>query len=109
MSNFIIDTLEKVKEKIDMISVLSDMKITLKILESVGKEKSEEEYENEEEKQIHDYYKQLKCDIRSISPSEEIYSILNKYLTAKMDKKDSDGFGSYYSYRNRLSLTNISI
>ena len=104
MSNFIIDTLEKVKEKIDMISVLSDMKITLKILESVGKEKSEEEYENEEEKQIHDYYKQLKCDIRSISPSEEIYSILNKYLTAKMDKKDSDGFGSYYSYRNRLSL-----
>jgi len=104
MSNFIIDTLEKVKEKIDMISVLSDMKITLKILESVGKEKSEEEYENEEEKQIHDYYKQLKCDIRSISPSEEIYSILNKYLTAKMNKKDSDGFGSYYSYRNRLSL-----
>ena len=104
MSNFIIDTLEKVKEKIDMISVLSDMKITLKILESVGKEKSEEEYENEEEKQIHDYYKQLKCDIRSISPNEEIYSILNKYLTAKMDKKDSDGFGSYYSYRNRLSL-----
>ena len=104
MSNFIIDTLEKVKEKIDMISVLSDMKITLKILESVGKEKSEEEYENEEEKQIHDYYKQLKCDIRSISPSEEIYSILNKYLTAKMDKKDSDGFGSYYSYHNRLSL-----
>ena len=104
MSNFIIDTLEKVKEKIDMISVLSDMKITLKILESVGKEKSEEEYENEEEKQIHDYYKQLKCDIRSISPSEEIYSILNKYLTVKMDKKDSDGFGSYYSYRNRLSL-----
>ena len=104
MSNFIIDTLEKVKEKIDMISVLSDMKITLKILESVGKEKSEEEYENEEEKQIHDYYKQLKCDIRSISPSEEIYSILNKYLTAKMDKKDSDGFGIYYSYRNRLSL-----
>ena len=104
MSNFIIDTLEKVKEKIDMISILSDMKITLKILESVGKEKSEEEYENEEEKQIHDYYKQLKCDIRSISPSEEIYSILNKYLTAKMNKKDSDGFGSYYSYRNRLSL-----
>jgi len=103
MSNFIIDTIEKVKEKIDMISVLSDMKITLKILENVNKEKTEE-YENEEEKQIHDYYNQLKCDIRSISPTEEIYSILNKYLTAKVDRNDSDGFGSYYGYRNRVSL-----
>ena len=101
MSNFIIDTIEKVKEKIDMISVLSDMKITLKILESV---KDTEEYENEEEKQIHDYYNQLKCDIRSISPNEAIYSTLNKYLTATVDKNDSDGFGGYYSYRNRLSL-----
>ena len=104
MSNFIINTIEKVKEKIDMINVLSDMKITLKILENVSNEKSEEEYENEEEKQIHDYYKQLNCDIRSISPNEEIYSILNKYLTVKPNKKDSDGFGGYYSYRNRLSL-----
>mgnify|MGYP002625039166 CR=1 FL=1 len=101
MYNFIIDTIEKVKEKIDMISVLSDMKITLKILESV---KGTEEYENEEEKQIHDYYNQLKCDIRSISPNEAIYSTLNKYLTATVDKNDSDGFGGYYSYRNRLSL-----
>jgi poly [ADP-ribose] polymerase len=104
MANFIINDIEKVKEKIDMISALSDMKITLKILESVGSQKTEEEYENEEEKQIHDYYKQLNCDIRSISPNEEIYSILNKYLTVKPNKKDSDGFGGYYSYRNRLSL-----
>jgi len=34
MSTFIIDTTDKVKEKIDMISTLSDMKITLKILEN---------------------------------------------------------------------------
>jgi len=98
MANFIIDTIEKVKEKINMISALSDMKITLKILENVDKE-STEEYENEEEKQIHDYYNQLKCDIRSISPTEEIYSILNKYLTAKVNKSED-----YYGYRNRISL-----
>ena len=104
MSNFIINTIEKVKEKIDMINVLSDMKITLKILENVSDEKSEDEYENEEEKQIHDYYKKLNCDIRSISPDEEIYSILKKYLTAKPDKKGSGGFDSYYGYGNRLSL-----
>ena len=72
MSNFIIDTLDKVKEKIDMISILSDMKITLKILENV--ESKEEEYENQEEKQLHDYYNQLNCDIRCISKDEPIYS-----------------------------------
>ena len=77
-----------------MISVLSDMKITLKILENVESEK-DEEYENQEEKQIHDYYKKLNCDIRSITKDEHIYSILNKYLTAKIDK---DG------RRNNLSL-----
>ena len=103
MSNFIIDTIEKVKEKIDMISALSDMKITLKILENVESEK-DEEYENEEEKQIHDYYKQLNCDIRSISKDEKIYSVLNKYLTAKIDEGDRDAFGSYYGIRNNLSL-----
>ena len=103
MSNFIIDTIEKVKEKIDMISALSDMKITLKILENVESEK-DEEYENEEEKQIHDYYKQLNCDIRSISKDEKIYSVLNNYLTAKIDEGDRDAFGSYYGIRNNLSL-----
>ena len=103
MSNFIIDTIEKVKEKIDMINVLSDMKITLKILENVESEK-EEEYENQEEKELYDYYKQLNCDIRVISKDEEIYSILNKYLTAKISEEDKDGFGSYYGRRNNLSL-----
>lgn len=86
MANFIIDTIDKVKEKIDMISVLSDMKITLKILENVESEK-DEEYENQEEKQLHDYYKQLNCDIRCISKDEPIYSILEKYLMAKISRR----------------------
>ena len=102
MSNFIINNIEKVKEKIDMISSLSDMKITLKILENVDEDK--EEYENQEEKQINDYYKQLNCDIRSIKENDPIYNILNKYLTAQIDRKDNDGFGSYYGRRNNLSL-----
>jgi poly [ADP-ribose] polymerase len=100
MSNFIIDTTEKVKEKIDMISILSDMKITLKILENV--EEDQEEFENQEEKQLNDYYKQLNCDIRSIEEDEEIYSTLEKYLTAKIDKKSNDS--CYYGRSNRLSL-----
>ena len=101
MANFIIDTTEKVKEKIDMISVLSDMKITLKILENVDEDK--EEYENQEEKQLNDYYKQLNCDIRAIEKNEKIYSTLNKYLTAKIDKGSNDSYCSYYG-RNNLSL-----
>ena len=103
ISNFIIDTNEKVKEKVNMVNILSDMKITLKILENVDKEE-EEEYENQEEKQLNDYYNQLNCDIRTINKNEKIYSILDKYLTAKIDIKDSDGFGSYYGKRNDLSL-----
>ena len=103
MANFIIDTIDKVKEKIDMISVLSDMKITLKILENVESEK-DEEYENQEEKQLHDYYKQLNCDIRCISKDEPIYSILEKYLMAKISREDYDRFGFCNSRRNKLDL-----
>ena len=94
MCNFIIDSTEKVKEKIDMIDALSDMKITLKILENSDEE--DDEYENEDEKQIYDCYKKLNCDIRTISESEHIYSILQKYLTAGNND-------SYYS-NNNLSL-----
>jgi len=99
MSNFIIDSIDKVKEKIDMISNLSDMKITLKILDNTD---SKEEYENQEEKQLNDCYKQLNCDIRSISKKEPIYSTLNKYLTAKISNKNSKD--SFYYRSNSLSL-----
>ena len=99
MANFIIDSIEMVKEKIDMISSLSDMKITLKILENVDSDK--EEFENQEEKQLNDYYKQLNCDIKSISKDEEIYDVLNKYLTAKI--VENDEYGSYYG-RKKLSI-----
>ena len=103
MANFIIDTIEKVKEKIDMISVLSDMKITLKILENV-ESGTDEEYENQEEKQLHDYYQQLNCDIRCIPKNEPIYSILEKYLTAKISREDYDRFGYCHGGRNKLTL-----
>ena len=88
MANFIIDSTEKIKEKIDMINTLSDMKITLNILDNAD---DNDEYENKEEKELYDCYKKLNCDIRTISEGEEIYSKLNKYLTVKIDD---------YSYNN---------
>ena len=101
MVNFIIDSLEKVKEKINMISSLSDMKITLKILESTDSEN--EEYENQEEKKLYDCYKELNCDIRSISKDEPIYTILNKYLTSEIVSKNKDKDYYYFNY-DKLSL-----
>jgi len=103
MSNFIIDTEEKVKEKIDMISALSDMKITLKILENVESEE-DDEYENQKEKQLHDYYKELNCDIRCITRDESIYTLLEKYLTAKIAKEDYNQFGYGQGLRHKLGL-----
>ena len=102
MSNFIIDTIEKVKEKINMISSLSDMKITLKILESADSES--DEYENQEEKQLNDYYKQLNCDIKTISKDEPIYSTINTYLKSNIKIEDDNEYGSYYRRINNLSL-----
>ena len=96
MANFIIDSKEIIKEKIEMINSLRDMKITLNILETADSE--DEEYENPEEKQLYDCYKKLNCDIRSISKDEEIYSKLNQYLTAKINSDDD------YYCRNKLSL-----
>ena len=94
MANFIIDSTEKIKEKIDMINALSDMKITLNILDNAD---NNDEYENKEEKELYDCYKKLNCDIRAISESEEIYSKLNKYLTVEID--DCDGYSE-----NNLSI-----
>ena len=76
MANFIIDTKEKLKAKIEMIESLSDITIATKI---IGDEK-----DNEDENQLlFSYYKKLNCNIRHIDPNEEIYDTLKKYLTAK--------------------------
>ena len=87
ITNFFIDSINKVKEKIDIMNSLSDMKITLNILENVDSQNNK--YENQEEKQLNYYYNKLKYDIRSISKDEKIYSKLNKYLTAKINDKES--------------------
>ncbi len=90
MSSFIIDTLEKLKSKIDMIETLKDMKVATKIIEDNKKDS--------ESKIILNYYNQLHCTIKHISKKDEIYSLLEKYLTVKLDQN------SNYSYYGNQKL-----
>jgi poly [ADP-ribose] polymerase len=86
MYHFIIDSLEKVKSKIDMIETLKDMKVATKIIN--------ETTENSQSKIILNYYQQLHCKINHIPKTDKIYSLLEKYLSVKINNK------SDYSYYN---------
>ena len=86
MYHFIIDSLEKVKSKIDMIETLKDMKVATKIINDTT--------EDSQSKIILNYYKELHCKITYISKNEKIYSLLEKYLTLKINNNSS------YSYYN---------
>lgn len=75
MENFILNTKEKLKAKIEMIESLGDITIATKIIS--------DEKEDDENKLLFSYYKKLHCEIKPINPKEKIYGILNTYLTAK--------------------------
>lgn len=72
MSNFVLDNKIKLKEKVDMIESLSDIQIATKIVDEI-KENQEDIYET--------YYKKLGCNIRHIKSHENIYSVIEEYLT----------------------------
>lgn len=58
MSNFAIDSIKKLKEKLEMIESLSEIEIATKILQ---------ECENEDELDIlNNHYKRLNCEIKTI-------------------------------------------
>ena len=90
MASFIIDTLEKLKSKIDMIETLKDMKVATKIIE--------DNKIDSESKIILNYYNQLHCTIKHISKKEEIYSLIEKYLTLKLNNQNTNHF--YYGNQN---------
>ena len=54
MSNFVIDTLDKVQSKIDMLQSLTDIEIATKIIDKTKKSKEKDDL-------IGQYYKNLKC------------------------------------------------
>lgn len=64
MINFILDTEEKVKQKLDMLAAISDMKITTKILEN----------QNSDEDVIDQNYKKLGCKIASVDKNVIVFA-----------------------------------
>ena len=77
MVNFIINTKEKLKAKVELIDSLSDITIATKIIDEG------EKVNDDENKLLYSYYQKLHCKIRPMDSTEKIYSILEKYLTVK--------------------------
>lgn len=71
MSNFVLNNEEKVKEKLNMLSTISDMKITSKLLEQTS---------NEDEAILDQNYKKLGCSIKSIDKNNAEYKLMNEYF-----------------------------
>jgi len=69
----VIDTLEKIKTKMNMLNMLADIEIATKILS----ESSTDLHENS----IDTHYKKLKCEIEPLSTSSEEFKNIQKYVT----------------------------
>ena len=72
MSNFVIKDKATLKDKVDMIAALSDMKIATKILE--------ENQDEDPHDELHSRYLSLKCNIKHVPRGEDIFATLEKYL-----------------------------
>ena len=83
----VIDSKEKIKDKINMINSLSDMKITTKIIDSSSK--------SEEDEILNQLYSNLHCNIEHMDTTDPMYPIIDKYVSAK---------SSGYSYNQKLTL-----
>lgn len=71
MSNFILNNEEKVKEKLNMLSTVSDLKVTSKLLDQQGNE----------EDAVHDQnYKKLGCSIKTLDTSSGEYKLMKEYF-----------------------------
>jgi poly [ADP-ribose] polymerase 2/3/4 len=69
MAKFIIATIPKVKEKVEMLENLADMKIATNILES-----------SSEGNPVDSYYKKLNCKIVPLEKKDPAYELLSNYV-----------------------------
>ena len=86
MSNFVLDNDEKVKQKLQMLATISDLKITSKLLDQKG---------DENQSLLDQNYKKLGCKIKTLDKKSGEYKMLNEYF---------DNTKSYYS---KVSIEDI--
>jgi len=72
MSQFVINTKDKLKEKLDMVQALGDIEIATRLLEQGDKEGQSEMDSN---------YSKLHCKIDPIDENSEDYDVIMKYIT----------------------------
>jgi poly [ADP-ribose] polymerase len=70
MSQFVINTKDKLKEKLDMVQSLGDIEIATRLLEEGSKGLNE----------IDSNYAKLKCEIVTLDKTSEDYKIIEKYI-----------------------------
>jgi poly [ADP-ribose] polymerase len=75
MSNFIINSEEKLKEKLQLIDTLGDIRITAEINDEVNKCDSNAN-------QLDSKYSKMKCKIEPLTPKEKIYKPLAESITS---------------------------
>lgn len=71
MSEFIIDTPQKLKAKLEMVEALGEIEIATKLLEDDSSDQDDPLYAR---------YKQLRCDITPLEADSEEYSMIKTYL-----------------------------
>lgn len=71
MSNFILDTEFKIKEKLNMLETISDLKIASKLMELKN---------DKEEAEIDQNYKKLGCSIKPLDESSDDYRLITEYF-----------------------------
>lgn len=71
MANFVIDSIKKLKEKLEMIDSLSEIEIATKILAEC------EEMEDEIDL-LNSHYKKLKCEIKSLD--KQVNNLIKKLM-----------------------------
>eukprot|EP01022_Parablepharisma_sp_SALTPOND_P023167 TRINITY_DN480_c0_g1_i2.p1 TRINITY_DN480_c0_g1~~TRINITY_DN480_c0_g1_i2.p1 ORF type:complete len:963 (-),score=64.22 TRINITY_DN480_c0_g1_i2:10195-13083(-) len=71
MSQFVINTKQRLKEKLDMVQALGDIEIATRLLEETGRSGIAE---------VDNNYEKLKCKIVALEENSEDYKLIDKYI-----------------------------
>ncbi|KAJ4750030.1 Poly [ADP-ribose] polymerase [Rhynchospora pubera] len=78
MSEFVIDTPQKLKEKLDLVEALGEIEIATKLLE---------EEPDVEDDPIYTRYKQLKCELTPLETNSQEFSMIKRYMLNTYEKE----------------------